>query len=84
MPEIIGPDGQKYYSEDHFATDTKEKKKIHMPNVNLSGITDYVYLIGGWIAILWGLFLLADIAIGLILLFLWSTGVNYWMMKHKR
>lgn len=81
MTEIIGPDGKAYYTEDHFSADAKVIKK---PKISLDTLTDRVYLVGWGVAILIWLWLLADIAVWLILLFLWSTGVNYWMMKHRK
>lgn len=94
MAEIIGPDGEKYYSSDHFEwkNDDKKSKKSKKSAkakakiedaLDWGTIKDYVYLIWWGIAILIWLRLLAELAVWLILLFLWSTGVNYWLMKNK-
>ena len=81
MPEIIGPDGQKYYSSDHFDGAKNPKKKS---SFKLDSITDYVYLVWGIVAILRWLWLLAELAIWLVLLLIGSTGINFWMTKHRK
>jgi len=68
--EVIWPDGHSSQS--------------WMDKLSAGTLADTLYLVVWVIAVVIGLILLADIAIGLLLILLGSAGINNWLIKHKR
>lgn len=55
-----------------------------MDQIRDGSLTDTLWLVVWAIAVVIGLIMLADLAIGILLILLWSVGVNNWLTKHKR